>query len=112
MMLKFLCVHLLIFLTCIVDDLTNLLKEIMQEARNITNAEKCSVFLMESDVNELVAKVFDGDIASDEVSCTDGSSFTCITMYATADKSDSVNFFNRPLICITVLQHKLTHILI
>ena len=67
-MLKFLCVHLLIFLTCIVDDLTNLLKEIMQEARNITNAEKCSVFLMESDVNELVAKVFDGDIASDEVS--------------------------------------------
>lgn len=42
----------------------------MQEARNITNAEKCSVFLMESDVNELVAKVFDGDIASDEVSVT------------------------------------------
>ena len=109
---------LLIFLTCIVDDLTNLLKEIMQEARNITNAEKCSVFLMESDVNELVAKVFDGDIASDEVSCTDSSSFTCITMYAsaifknTADQSDSVNFFNIPLICITVLQRELTHILI
>ena len=69
---------LLIFLTCIVDDLTNLLKEIMQEARNITNAEKCSVFLMESDVNELVAKVFDGDIASDEVSCTDSS---CIALH-------------------------------
>jgi len=35
----------------------------MHEARSMTNAEKCSVFLMESDTNELVAKVFDGDIA-------------------------------------------------
>lgn len=54
-------------LSILADDLTNLLKEIMQEARNITNAEKCSVFLMESDVNELVAKVFDGDIVGNEV---------------------------------------------
>ena len=45
-----------------------LLKEIMQEARMLTDAEKCSVFLMESDHSELVAKVFDGDIPNDEVS--------------------------------------------
>ena len=34
----------------------------------LTDAEKCSVFLMESDHSELVAKVFDGDIPHDEVS--------------------------------------------
>lgn len=50
-----------------VDDLTVLLKEIMQEARSLTSAEKCSVFLMDRDTNELVAKVFDGDIAESQV---------------------------------------------
>lgn len=55
-------------LLCIIlDDLTFLLKEIMQEARSLTSAEKCSVFLMERDASELVAKVFDGDIADDQV---------------------------------------------
>ena len=44
------------------DDLTKLLREIMQEARNLTKAERCSVFLLEKDTNELVAKVFDGDV--------------------------------------------------
>ena len=34
----------------------------MQEARNLTKAERCSVFLLEKETNELVAKVFDGDI--------------------------------------------------
>jgi len=44
------------------DDLTMLLREIMQEARNLTKAERCSVFLIDESSNELVAKVFDGDI--------------------------------------------------
>ncbi|XP_067948113.1 cGMP-dependent 3',5'-cyclic phosphodiesterase-like [Watersipora subatra] len=54
------------------DDLTILLKEIMQEARSLCHAERCSVFLL--DDKELVAKVFDGDIATEEVriSSTDG----------------------------------------
>ncbi|XP_052278035.1 cGMP-dependent 3',5'-cyclic phosphodiesterase-like isoform X8 [Dreissena polymorpha] len=42
------------------DDLTKLLREIMQQARNLTNAERCSVFLIDNDTDELVAKVFDG----------------------------------------------------
>ncbi|ELU14020.1 hypothetical protein CAPTEDRAFT_109907, partial [Capitella teleta] len=46
------------------DDLTKLLREIMQEARNLTKAERCSVFLLERETNELVAKVFDGDVRS------------------------------------------------
>lgn len=40
----------------------------MQEARTLTNAERCSVFLMEADAGELVAKVFDGHIIDDKVS--------------------------------------------
>ena len=32
----------------------------MQEARNLTQAERCSLFLVEND--ELVAKVFDGHV--------------------------------------------------
>ncbi|XP_052794219.1 cGMP-dependent 3',5'-cyclic phosphodiesterase-like isoform X4 [Mya arenaria] len=42
------------------DDLTKLLREIMQQARNLTNAERCSVFLIDHETEELVAKVFDG----------------------------------------------------
>ncbi|KAL8598747.1 hypothetical protein ACOMHN_033311 [Nucella lapillus] len=42
------------------DDLTKLLREIMQEARNLTNSERCSVFLIDQDSDELVATVFDG----------------------------------------------------
>lgn len=52
---------------CVLDDLTVLLKEIMQEARNLCHAERCSVFLLENEGNELVAKVFDGDIVPNEV---------------------------------------------
>ncbi|XP_071847542.1 cGMP-dependent 3',5'-cyclic phosphodiesterase-like isoform X2 [Apostichopus japonicus] len=44
-------------------DVSDLLREIMQEARNLTHAERCSLFLVESD--ELVAKVFDGHISGD-----------------------------------------------
>ncbi|CAL4063774.1 unnamed protein product [Meganyctiphanes norvegica] len=41
------------------DDLPVLLKEVMTEARNLTGAERCSLFLLEQ--NQLVAKVFDGE---------------------------------------------------
>ncbi|XP_058803157.1 cGMP-dependent 3',5'-cyclic phosphodiesterase-like isoform X2 [Phymastichus coffea] len=41
-------------------DLTDLLREIMTEARKLTKAEKCSLFLLEAEQQELVAKVFDG----------------------------------------------------
>ncbi|XP_064609581.1 cGMP-dependent 3',5'-cyclic phosphodiesterase-like [Liolophura sinensis] len=42
------------------NDLTTLLREIMQEARNLTKAERCSVFLIDDHEEELVAMVFDG----------------------------------------------------
>lgn len=48
------------------DDLTKLLSEIMQEARNLTKAERCSVFLLDKESNELIAKVFDGDIRNNK----------------------------------------------
>ncbi|XP_011498847.1 PREDICTED: cGMP-dependent 3',5'-cyclic phosphodiesterase-like [Ceratosolen solmsi marchali] len=41
-------------------DLTDLLREIMTEARKLTKAERCSLFLLEAEHQELVAKVFDG----------------------------------------------------
>lgn len=41
-------------------DLSDLLKEIMSEARKLTNAERCSLFLLDPDHMHLVAKVFDG----------------------------------------------------
>uniref|UniRef100_A0A8D1EEA0 Phosphodiesterase n=1 Tax=Sus scrofa TaxID=9823 RepID=A0A8D1EEA0_PIG len=46
------------------DDVSVLLQEIITEARNLSNAEICSVFLL--DQNELVAKVFDGGVVDDE----------------------------------------------
>lgn len=41
-------------------DLSDLLKEIMSEARKLTNAERCSLFLLDPEHMHLVAKVFDG----------------------------------------------------
>ncbi|KAI4497188.1 hypothetical protein M0802_007672 [Mischocyttarus mexicanus] len=41
-------------------DLTDLLREIMTEVRKLTKAERCSLFLLENDQQELVAYVFDG----------------------------------------------------
>lgn len=40
--------------------MTDLLREIMTEARKLTKAERCSLFLLEAEQQELVAKVFDG----------------------------------------------------
>ncbi|XP_076333643.1 cGMP-dependent 3',5'-cyclic phosphodiesterase-like isoform X2 [Tachypleus tridentatus] len=52
------------------DDVTLLLKEVMAEARNLTNAERCSLFLLDEEQNELVAKVFDGNLADDGTETT------------------------------------------
>lgn len=41
-------------------NLDDLLKYIMEEARRLTNAERCSLFLLDVDNMYLVAKVFDG----------------------------------------------------
>ncbi|XP_071546551.1 cGMP-dependent 3',5'-cyclic phosphodiesterase-like [Panulirus ornatus] len=43
------------------DDVTVLLREIMAEARQLTDAERCSLFLLDREQNQLVAKVFDGE---------------------------------------------------
>ncbi|UYV60750.1 PDE2A [Cordylochernes scorpioides] len=40
-------------------DVTQLLKNIMCEAKNLTKAERCSLFLLDKERSELVAKVFD-----------------------------------------------------
>ena len=53
-----------------------LLREIIQEARNLTKAERCSVFLVDQENNELVAKVFDGDIQEKQVGCRCPVNFT------------------------------------
>ncbi|KAM8975436.1 cGMP-dependent 3',5'-cyclic phosphodiesterase isoform 2-T2 [Pelodytes ibericus] len=48
------------------DDVSVLLQEIITEARNLSNAEICSVFLLERHSHELVAKVFDGGVVDDD----------------------------------------------
>lgn len=46
-------------------DLTDLLREIMVEARKLTNAERCSLFLLDSEHDYLVAKIFDGETSKE-----------------------------------------------
>ncbi|XP_035212187.1 cGMP-dependent 3',5'-cyclic phosphodiesterase-like [Stegodyphus dumicola] len=48
-----------------IDNVNLLLKEIMTEARKLTCAERCSLFLLDKEENELVAKVFDGHNAEE-----------------------------------------------
>ncbi|XP_036380143.1 cGMP-dependent 3',5'-cyclic phosphodiesterase-like [Megalops cyprinoides] len=48
------------------DDVSVLLQEIIAEARNLSNAEICSVFLLDRVSHELVAKVFDGGVVNEE----------------------------------------------
>ncbi|XP_059079740.1 cGMP-dependent 3',5'-cyclic phosphodiesterase-like isoform X3 [Tigriopus californicus] len=43
------------------DDVSTLLRLIMSEARSLTQAARCSLFLLDNKSNELIAKVFDGD---------------------------------------------------
>uniref|UniRef100_A0A8C6WTA4 Phosphodiesterase n=1 Tax=Neogobius melanostomus TaxID=47308 RepID=A0A8C6WTA4_9GOBI len=49
-----------------VDDVSVLLQEIIVEARNLSGAEICSVFLLDRLSHELVAKVFDGVVSDEE----------------------------------------------
>jgi len=42
------------------DDVSVLLHNIMEEARKLTKAERCSLFLVDHEAGELIAKVFDG----------------------------------------------------
>ncbi|GFR02488.1 cGMP-dependent 3',5'-cyclic phosphodiesterase, partial [Trichonephila clavata] len=44
-----------------IDNVNLLLKEVMTEARKLTGAERCSLFLLDREENVLVAKVFDGN---------------------------------------------------
>lgn len=37
----------------------------MAEAKNLTHAERCSLFLLDPDHEDLVAKVFDGNVMKD-----------------------------------------------
>ncbi|PNF17627.1 cGMP-dependent 3',5'-cyclic phosphodiesterase [Cryptotermes secundus] len=46
-------------------DLTDLLREIMGEARKLTNAERCSLFLLDSEHDHLVANIFDGETSKE-----------------------------------------------
>lgn len=46
-------------------DVTVLLRQIMAEARRLTQAERCSLFLVDRQHSELVAKVFDGIMLPD-----------------------------------------------
>jgi len=46
-------------------DVTVLLRQIMSEARQLTQAERCSLFLVDAKQQELVAKVFDGNMLPD-----------------------------------------------
>lgn len=60
------------FVPCIPDDVTLLLREIMTDARELTRAERCSLFLLDKEQRELVAKVFDGHLAEDgQETCTE-----------------------------------------
>ena len=68
----------------------------MQEARNLCHAERCSVFLLENDETELVAKVFDGDIA-DEVRYSTSS--RCLHFCDTLSKC----------LLVTLQEKKVTH---
>lgn len=44
----------------------------MTDARELTRAERCSLFLLDKEQRELVAKVFDGHLAEDgQETCTE-----------------------------------------
>ncbi|CAI8024409.1 cGMP-dependent 3',5'-cyclic phosphodiesterase [Geodia barretti] len=45
-----------------VSDQDKLLRAVMNEAKKLTNAERCSVFLLDLQGHELVASVFDGAV--------------------------------------------------
>lgn len=58
-----------------IDDVELLLKEIMSEARHLTQAERCSLFLLDKQHKCLVAKVFDGSSGSAQWRANEGRQF-------------------------------------
>lgn len=54
----------------------------MSEARQLTQAERCSLFLLDRKQNELIAKVFDGDISDKP-----GKSEVCILFDRMTDRA-------------------------
>ena len=61
-------------------DVTVLLRQIMAEARHLTQAERCSLFLVDKKNEELVAKVFDGNILAD------GTTEVCLISHLCAER--------------------------
>lgn len=55
-----------------IGDLGQLLRSVMVEAKNMTAAERCSLFLLDEYSGELVSKVFDGDEATREIRIGEG----------------------------------------
>jgi len=55
----------LTFVCPTLGEFTDLCREIMLEAKKLTLAERCSIFLLDPETQELVAKVFDGAPASE-----------------------------------------------
>uniref|UniRef100_A0A1Q3FUB5 Phosphodiesterase n=2 Tax=Culex tarsalis TaxID=7177 RepID=A0A1Q3FUB5_CULTA len=55
-----------------IGDLGQLLRGVMTEAKELTTAERCSLFLLDKATGELVSKVFDGNEASKEIRIESG----------------------------------------
>ncbi|XP_053697304.1 cGMP-dependent 3',5'-cyclic phosphodiesterase-like [Sabethes cyaneus] len=55
-----------------IGDLGQLLQGVMTEAKELTAAERCSLFLLDKHTGELVSKVFDGNEASKEIRIASG----------------------------------------
>ncbi|XP_058446873.1 cGMP-dependent 3',5'-cyclic phosphodiesterase-like [Malaya genurostris] len=55
-----------------IGDLGQLLQGVMTEAKELTAAERCSLFLLDKHTGELVSKVFDGNEASKEIRIESG----------------------------------------
>lgn len=55
-----------------IGDLGQLLRSVMVEAKDMTAAERCSLFLLDDYTGELVSKVFDGDESKREIRIASG----------------------------------------
>uniref|UniRef100_A0A669QB18 Phosphodiesterase n=1 Tax=Phasianus colchicus TaxID=9054 RepID=A0A669QB18_PHACC len=81
------------------DDVSVLLQEIITEARNLSNAEICSVFLLDRHSHELVAKVFDGGVVDDEI-LNIPDAYAHPLFYRGVD--DSTGFRTRNILCFPI----------
>ncbi|XP_059616189.1 cGMP-dependent 3',5'-cyclic phosphodiesterase-like isoform X2 [Phlebotomus argentipes] len=55
-----------------IGDLGKLMRGVMAEAKDLANAERCSLFLIDKYTGELVSKVFDGNEATEELRIENG----------------------------------------